>query len=98
VPTSPGDDSTPFVSAATSCAATTASIYEEARERRSSTGLDGEGCAISIVDADYQDYTGLEARPPNFTGRSNSLAPYAERPARSQIRKGRSTFGSIAKE
>jgi hypothetical protein len=51
------------------------------------------------VDADLQDYTGLDARLPNVTGRSSSLAPHAERPARSQLRKGgRITFGSIAEE
>ena len=86
------------MSAATYCVATTASIYEEPRERRSFTGLDGEGCGVSIVDVDLQDYTGLEARLPNVTGRSSSLAPYAERPARPLIRKDRSTFGSIAEE
>lgn len=53
---------------------------------------------MSIVDVDLQDYTGLEARLPNVTGRSSSLAPYAERPARPLIRKDRSTFGSIAEE
>jgi len=96
--TMPSDGSSPFVSAATSRAATTSSIYEEGIERRSSTGLDGQGCGVSVVDADLQNSTGLEAPLPNVTGRSSSLAPYAERPARPMIRKGRSTFGSIAEE
>lgn len=98
MPTSPSDGNSPFVSAATSLVTTTASIYEEAREQRSSTGLDGEGCAVSIVDEDLQNNTGLEARLRNPQGRCISLAPTAERPARSPLRKGRSTFGSIAEE
>jgi hypothetical protein len=45
MPTPPSDPgSSPFVSAAASRAASIASIYEDARERHSSTGLDGAGC------------------------------------------------------
>ena len=98
MPISPGDGSIPFLSAPTSRAATAASLYEKSRERRSSTGLDGEGCAVTVVDADVEDSTGLGGRLPSLTGRCIPLAPYAERPARSLNRKGRSTFGCIAEE
>ena len=91
-PANPGNS--PFVSALPSRAASIASIYEDSRERQNSTGLDGAGCG-TIVETSQQDQrAGLELPAPNLAERYVPITNLVERPARTPMRRGRTTFTS----